>query len=197
MKRAIDIIKAEHRALAAVLAAANEFTAGVASGRFAPDHDLLDAMIAYITELPDKVHHPKEDDYLFVALRRRSAEIGDVLALLQVEHRDGPDKTRALQKALRRYRFGGEPEFKAFREILERYVAAQWAHMSTEETQVLPLAARVLTQDDWAGIDAQFAQNDNPWEGPAGTYKALFTRIVALAPAPIGVGGPFPGKESR
>jgi len=28
-------------------------------------------MIRYITELPDKVHHPKEDDHLFVKMRER------------------------------------------------------------------------------------------------------------------------------
>jgi len=190
MKRAIDIIKSEHRALAAVLAALNEFTEGVASGRFEPDFDLLEAMISYVTEVPDKVHHPKEDDYLFVALRRRSDEVGPILDLLQLEHRDGPDKTRALLKSLRRYRVVGEPEFAQFREAQKRYVEEQWHHMSTEETKVLPLAASVLTPEDWAAIDTQFAKNDNPWEGPAGAYKALFTQIVALAPAPIGVGGP-------
>jgi len=197
MKRAIDIIKSEHRALAAVLAALNEFTEGVASGRFEPDFDLLEAMISYVTEVPDKVHHPKEDDYLFVALRRRSDEVGPILDLLQLEHRDGPDKTRALLKSLRRYRVVGEPEFAQFREAQKRYVEEQWHHMSTEETKVLPLAASVLTPEDWAAIDTQFAKNDNPWEGPAGAYKALFTQIVALAPAPIGVGGPGNGGTGR
>ena len=197
MKRAIDIIKSEHRALAAVLSALNEFVDGVASGRFQPDFQLLEAMISYVTELPDKVHHPKEDDYLFVALRRRSEAIGSVLDLLQLEHRDGPDKTQALLQALRRYRVAGAPEFESFREAEKRYVEEQWHHMSTEETKVLPLAAQVLTPEDWAAIDAQFAKNDNPWEGPAGAYKALFTQIVTLAPAPIGVGGTGEGGIGR
>ena len=61
--------------------------------------------------------------------------------------------------------------------------------MSKEETRILPLARKVLLPEDWAAIDAAFNANDNPWEGPAGKYKALFTRIVNIAPAPIGVGG--------
>lgn len=197
MKRAIDIIRSEHRALAAVLSALSEYTEGVAGGRFEPDFDLLEAMISYITELPDQVHHPKEDDYLFVVLRQRSPEIGPVLDALQIEHRDGPEKTRSLLAALRRYRMGGAAALPEFRDELRQYVDEQWHHMSTEETKVLPLAAKALTPEDWAGIDAQFAKNDNPWEGPAGVYKALFTQIVALAPAPIGVGGPIepPGRR--
>jgi branched-chain amino acid transport system ATP-binding protein len=197
MKRAIDIIKSEHRALAAVLSALSEFTDGIANGRFQPDFDLLEAMISYVTELPDKVHHPKEDDYLFVALRRRVADIGPVLDLLQLEHRDGPDKTQALLQALRRYRVAAAPEFESFREAEKRYVEEQWHHMSTEETKVLPLAAKVLTPEDWAAIDAQFAKNDNPWDGPAGAYKALFTRIVTRAPAPSGVGDAGDGGIGR
>jgi len=62
--------------------------------------------------------------------------------------------------------------------------------MATEEKHVMPLALEVLTAEDWASIDAAFAANDNPWEGPAGQYRQLFTRIVNLAPAPIGVGDP-------
>ena len=185
---AIDIIRTEHRALAAVLSGLVEFTDGVSAGRFETDFELLEAMIEYITEVPDKVHHPKEDDYLFKALRKRSNDIGAVLDALQVEHREGPGKTLELRAALKRYRIGGAPEFGAFRAKVREYVESQWQHMSTEETKVLPVARALLTPDDWAAINRAFASNDNPWEGPAGEYKKLFTRIVTMAPAPIGVG---------
>jgi hemerythrin-like domain-containing protein len=185
---AIDIIRNEHRALAAVLSGLVEFTDGVASGKFAPDVELLEAMIEYITEVPDKVHHPKEDDYLFTALRKRSPDIGPVLDALQAEHHEGPGKTLALREALKRYRAGGAAEFAAFRTSVREYVETEWQHMSTEETKVLPVARAVLTPEDWADINRAFAANDSPWEGPAGVYKKLFTRIVTIAPAPIGVG---------
>jgi branched-chain amino acid transport system ATP-binding protein len=194
---AIDMICIEHRALAAVLSGLVQFTDGVAAGRFATDFDLLEAMIAYITELPDKGHHPKEDDYLFKALRKRSPDIGSVLDALQAEHREGPAKTHALLDALKRYRIGGAPELGAFRARVREFVDAQWQHMSTEETKVLPVARAVLRPDDWMEINEAFASNDNPWEGPAGVYRKLFTRIVTMAPAPIGVGGPKEAALSR
>jgi branched-chain amino acid transport system ATP-binding protein len=188
MQNALDIIRDEHRALAAVLSGLKEFTEGIHKGRYQPDFELLYAMIAYITELPDRVHHPKEEDYLFIALRKRSPESASLLDALQKEHREGPDRTLMLQNALKRYRMGGAGEFPAFRRKVHAYVDDQWQHMTTEETKVFPLARGVLTADDWATIDAAFAANDNPWEGSSGIYKALFTRIVTLAPAPIGVG---------
>ena len=61
--------------------------------------------------------------------------------------------------------------------------------MNTEEKQIFPLARTHLTAEDWAAIDAAFLANDNPWQGAAGEYAALFTRIVNEAPAPVGLGG--------
>lgn len=66
---AIYIIHAEHRALGAVLEAFGFVLDGIRDGKLKPDFGLLDALIEYITEVPDKLHHPKKDDYLFVTMR--------------------------------------------------------------------------------------------------------------------------------
>jgi hemerythrin-like domain-containing protein len=188
MKNALDIIRAEHRALAAVLTALQSYVNGIASGRYTADFELLAAMIAYITELPDQVHHPKEDQYLFAALRKRSAEAAATLDVLETEHRNVHNAWNALSTALASFKAAGQAGAAAFKVAVDRYFEFQWQHMSKEETEIMPLARKVLQPDDWAAIDAAFNANDNPWEGPAGKYKALFTRIVAMAPAPIGVG---------
>jgi hemerythrin-like domain-containing protein len=188
MKNALDIIRAEHRALAAVLTALQAYANGIASGRYKPDYALLQDMIEYITELPDKVHHPKEDEYLFVVLRKRSAEVAATLDVLEAEHRNIHNAWNALAKSLADFQRAGPAGAAAFKAAVDHYFDFQWQHMSKEETKVMPLAKQVLQPEDWAEIDAAFNANDNPWEGPAGKYKALFTRIVAVAPAPIGVG---------
>jgi hemerythrin-like domain-containing protein len=63
-------------------------------------------------------------------------------------------------------------------------------HMTLEEKQVLPLAERVLTAQDWAELDAAFAANRDPLTGhePEDEYRALFSRIVNALPAPLGLG---------
>ena len=188
MNTAINIIRSEHRALAAVLSGLSAFVDGIASGKFEPDFTLMAAMIEYVTEVPEKVHHPKEDDYLFPALRKRSVDAAAIIDDLQGEHDIGPAKLAALLAALDNYRTAGATGLPAFRESVKDYVDFQWRHMSKEERHVLPLAREVLTAEDWAAIDAAFTANDNPWEGPAGVYKQLFTRIVSIAPDPIGVG---------
>ena len=70
--KTIDIIHDEHRALAAVLQGLGFVVKGIREARFAPDFRLLTAMIDYITQVPEKVHHPKEDRFLFPRLRSRS-----------------------------------------------------------------------------------------------------------------------------
>lgn len=56
--------------------------------------------------------------------------------------------------------------------------------MNTEEKQVFLLAEAHLSAEDWAEIEAAFSANDNPWQGAAGDYAGLFSRIVNTAPVP-------------
>ncbi|PZQ76923.1 MAG: hemerythrin [Variovorax paradoxus] len=61
-------------------------------------------------------------------------------------------------------------------------------HMAMEECDILPLAERVLTAEDWADLDAAFAEPAPPGELPDAAYQALFTQIVNQVPAPLGLG---------
>ena len=62
--------------------------------------------------------------------------------------------------------------------------------MRAEETELLPLAEKTLTDADWQEIDAAFLGHTDPLLGMevGSRYDALFSRIVSLAPPPIGVG---------
>ena len=48
----------------------------------------------------------------------------------------------------------------------------------------------MLTDDDWADLDEAFSANRDPLTGHEheADYRALFTRIVNMVPAPIGLG---------
>jgi hypothetical protein len=64
--------------------------------------------------------------------------------------------------------------------------------MKLEETVILPAARQVLTEAAWAKLDAAFATNCDPLTGKYPhdpLYDRLFSRILASAPAPIGLGG--------
>lgn len=185
----LRIIHDEHRALAAMLSSLRALAQGYESGRLKPDFNLLSSMVDYIEQVPEKVHHPKETDHLFTRLRLRCPEAAPVLDALDDDHRHGHARIEILRAALNRYEREGEAGFALFHESLRHYLDQEWRHMNTEEKQVFPLAQSHLTADDWREIDAVFLANGNPWAGAAGEYAALFSRIVHLAPAPVGLGG--------
>jgi hemerythrin-like domain-containing protein len=155
-----------------------------------PDFRLLAAMMYYIDTFPERFHHPKEDRYLFRILGLRDPDAASLLNRLDAEHRAGADKIRALEQALTRYEAGGPAEFSNFRTAVEAYAKFHWDHMHAEETELLPLAEKYLTPADWVEIDTAFLGHTDPLLGAeAGAqYDALFSRIVNLAPPPIGLG---------
>jgi branched-chain amino acid transport system ATP-binding protein len=191
--KAIHIIHAEHRALGAVLQALRFVLDGIHDGRLKVDFTLLAAMIEYITEVPDKLHHPKEDDYLFVTMREHIPEAAALLDKLQADHAQGVQSTRDLREALSRYQAAGDAGFADFETVASIYMDFSWKHLSTEERELLPLARQKLAPEDWASINAAFEANKDPWSGPTGEFKALFSRIVNMVPAPYGL-GPEPGQ---
>lgn len=188
MTKAIDIIHDEHRALAAVLEALKFMVRGIREKRLQPDFQLFSTMIEYITGLPEKLHHPKEEDYLFAKLRLRSAEAVPILDQLLVQHRNCPAAVQKLEHALVHYQAAGEAGFEDFAKAVDGYIAFNWEHMNLEEDKVMPLARQALTAEDWAEIDAAFAANDNPWAGKEGQFEQLFSKIVNMVPPPLGLG---------
>ncbi len=147
-------------------------------------------MLFYVDEFPEKRHHRKESELLFPKLRARTPLSRDLLDRLDADHARGERNIRDLEHALLGFEMMGEPRREAFEQAAQRYVEFYLAHMALEEQQLLPLAERVLTEQDWADLDEAFAANHDPLTGhePEADYLALFTRIVNLVPAPIGLG---------
>jgi branched-chain amino acid transport system ATP-binding protein len=187
---AIRIIVNEHRALAAVLHGMLYLVHRIRDHDDKPDFNLFGAMIYYIDSFPERFHHPKEDQYLYRILRMRHAEAAPLLDRLETEHRVGAEKIRTLQQALARYQQGGRAQFPSFLAAVESYAEFHWEHMKAEEQEALPMAEKYLSAADWEEIDAAFLGHSDPMLGaPVRTeFDRLFTRIVNLAPAPIGLG---------
>jgi hemerythrin-like domain-containing protein len=185
--RVVATIRTEHRSLSAVLWSLNYLAQDAATE---PDFELLSLMIEYIELFPERLHHPKEDQHLFTALRMRSADAQPILEELGAEHTRGARMIDDLRYALTRYRAagaGGRPEFAA---AVRAYAEFHWNHMRKEEEQLLPLAERVLTPDDWRAVDAAFSETSDPLLGPEArtALRGLFQTILELAPPPVGLG---------
>jgi len=186
---ALNVIRDEHRAMAAVLDALAHVVRDVDAGRMKPDHTLLASMVDYIAEMPDKLHHPKEDR-IFALLRRKTHDLDACLDVLEAEHQRSVPATGALDRTLVHYLQAGTEGFGAFRDAALAYVGHEFRHMSMEERHVFPEARRLLTVDEWDEINADFSRNGDPWAGLDDRFVKLFRQIAMLMPAPIGLGDP-------
>ena len=187
---ATKIIREEHAALTAMLRSILLLLAQHRREGTLPDFGVLRAMLFYVDEFPEKRHHRKESELLFPKLRARTPLSRELLDRLEDDHARGERKIRNVEHALLGFEMMGEPRREAFEQAVERYADFYFDHMAMEEREILPLAERVLSDDDWAQLDEAFGANRDPLTGhePDAEYRALFTRIVNTVRAPIGLG---------
>jgi hemerythrin-like domain-containing protein len=187
---AIRIIREEHQALSAMLSSLHLLLRQHRQDSAPVRFDVLRAMLFYIDEFPERLHHRKESDLLFPLIRQRSDRAAEALEKLDRDHGVGERAIRDLEHALLAWEMLGESRRAPFEQAVERYLSFYLKHMQMEEEIVLPLAQQVLEPADWAVLDEAFGENRDPLTGhpPSADYEQLFSRIVRTAPAPIGLG---------
>ena len=159
----------------------------------APDKffDVLRAMLFYIDEFPERLHHPKETELLFPKVLQVAPQVAPAIERLEKDHQHGESAVRELQHLLLAWELLGDSRRAAFDAAAREYVQFYLDHMQLEETEILPQAEKSLSAQDWAELDAAFASNRDPLTGKYPRdplYDRLFTRIVMTAPEPIGLG---------
>lgn len=193
--KAVWIIRDEHRRYGAVLGMVRQLICTPGAGPANVDLGLIGLALDYVAEFVGKFHHPKEDRYLFRLVRTRTSGADAILNELEEQHVRGEHKLReigAMLETLQR-----EPtldHFARFRDDVLSYIEFETAHAMLESRNLLPIAERVLTSEDWAEIDAAFLNNDDPVFGtaPREKFEHLLQEIANRAPAPHGY-GPNPG----
>lgn len=187
----LRIIYDEHAALSAMLQSLRMMVRRGPGDGPQQFFDVLRAMLFYIDEFPERLHHTKESELLFPPVRARAPHLHEVLDRLDREHARGEMAVRELQHLLLAWELLGDSRREVFELAVARYLDFYLEHMKLEETVILPEAEKVLSAQDWQALDAAFATNGDPLTGKYPrdpVYDRLFTRIVMRAPAPIGVG---------
>lgn len=187
----IRIIHDEHAALAAMLQSLRMMVQRGPGNEPENFFDVLRAMLFYIDEFPERLHHTKETELLFPPVRARAPHLKEALDKLDKDHAYGESAVRELQHLLLAWELLGESRRAAFDDAAKRYLEFYLEHMRLEETVIMPEAEKVLTAADWKALDAAFATNCDPLTGKYPRdpiYDRLFTRIVMRAPSPIGLG---------
>lgn len=187
----LRIIRDEHNTLAAMLRSIGMMVERGPGNEPENFFNVLSAMLFYIDEFPERLHHPKESELLFPRVARLAPETLGVIEQLEKDHERGESTVRELQHLLMAWELIGESRRAVFERAVKLYLAFYLEHMRLEETAILPVAQKVLSAADWQELDAAFATNCDPLTGKYPrdpVYDRLFTRIVSQAPAPIGLG---------
>jgi hemerythrin-like domain-containing protein len=186
--KATQKIREEHRSIAAVLHGLKDLAREAQDARVKPDFAVFRAMLHYIDEFPEELHHPKEDQFLFPPIAARAPGAQALIDGLRREHQDGKRLIRELERSLVLFEDAWPAGAHDFRRAVDDYADFHWKHMRKEEEKLLPLAEKYLSAADWEVIDRAFDANLDPIAGVREQdFRTLFTRIVSLAPAPIGL----------
>jgi hemerythrin-like domain-containing protein len=191
----LRIIRDEHGVLSAVLRSISLLLSESRRRGRGLDYQVLRAMLFYIDEFPERVHHPKESSLLFPKVRACSASSAAILDRLDRDHASSHQAVRDLEHQVLELEMMGESrDFDVrrsrFEAAMQAYVTAYLDHIRLEETEVLPLAERLFSERDWTELDAAFMQNRDPLTCRDGEdeFRPIFKRILMTLPAPLGLG---------
>lgn len=178
---AVGIIKDEHRAIAAICSGLREQAARARAGDEV-DLVLIESMLHYLRAFPERLHHPKEEEYLFARLMRRHPGAEEVIAGLENEHEEGGRLLAALEAEVAGFQgrsIDGET-LARFGDAIDRFVDGQWSHLNEEEKLVLPLAVEHLHEEDWKEIETAFRSNAEVGRGTAEdeAFRRMFSRLM-------------------
>jgi hemerythrin-like domain-containing protein len=187
---ALRIVCEEHERLAAVVHGMRHLARVMEEQGLRPDLKVLRAMLLYISEYPERLHHPKEDRFLFAPLRVHTHLHDALLVELEVQHAQGEAMVRRLAHALARHEFGGPAELAYFVQQVKRYADFYSRHMRLEEEVIFPALRGHLTEQEWQEAGEAFASNRDPLAGIdlKRDFERLYTIIVSITPAPWGLG---------
>lgn len=190
-RRSLHIIRDEHASLAAMLRSMTQLLAKGPAEDAQQFFDVMRAMLFYIDEFPEQLHHPKESNLLFPKVAKKAPEVRGAIDRLERDHMHSEKAVRDLLHLLLAWELVGPTRKAGFVDAFGPYVESYLEHMRLEEAIVLPAAQAALTDEDWAEVDQAFDLNADPLTGkhpPGPAFEKLFSRIVAKAPAPIGLG---------
>lgn len=170
---ALERIEAEHRIIAAMMDAVERETRAFESeGAF--DMDLVRLTLRYMSEYPDRFHHPKEEA-LFDLAGKRSDDFAAAAAMIRHDHGEMPAATDQLARMMEGLELGRNMPRDEVLGAMKRYVRRQREHMERETADVFPLLQTLLTPEDWAEAAAKMDAVEDPLHG--GSDVGPFARL--------------------
>lgn len=178
MTAIIDILREEHRNIEKMLLVLEQ-ELDVFGRREQPDYEVLQAIINYFQDYPNRCHHPKED-MVFEKLKARDPVAAESVGDLEAEHQEEADRLQRLAQAIENILTDREILRKNFDAIVRNFIEHERRHIDMEERALFPAALKALRPEDWAGIDARLNDRQDPLanEDIEEKFRFLHQRIL-------------------
>lgn len=179
MSHLLDRLVEDHRRLARLLDLLDGLLDQFRDGE-EPDYELMCELLEYMIDYADQVHHPSED-LIFERLLEQPGQGHDVLRRLMLQHESLAQLNRRFKESLE----GIVHEEVLSRDEVEQQgrelLATLREHMRLEDQEAFPIAAEVLTAEDWEALLAQAPTVEDPVFGKADPerFRALYTQLRA------------------
>ncbi|MRR49315.1 MAG: ATP-binding cassette domain-containing protein [Rhodocyclaceae bacterium] len=195
---ALRVISDDHRALWRLTTALDALNADMRRHGASTSLATMNQMLDYVETYVDKVHHPKEDQFLFPKVMLRRPDVIPAIKKLQIQHEEGPRYLASIRRKGEDIQAGRDTNEQAFFADIDRFITLLRDHIHVEERDVMTAARDSLTAEDWLEIDAPFLSNDDPLFGKnaRAEFAELRSRLVLMAPEPVGLGGGYEATAS-
>lgn len=147
-----------------------------------PNYELMLDIMFYMTHYSDLLHHPRED-LAFAKIKERDASAGPLVDELARQHALIKECGEELVTDLDGIVNGSILSRQQVEMPGRSYIANFRGHMQREETEILPLAAKLLRDKDWIRIETAIQHLKDPVFGSGAElrYAALRREIAREA----------------
>jgi hemerythrin-like domain-containing protein len=159
MPKIIDTLLEEHQNIQKLLVVLErELEIFDRSGR--PDYEILQSIIQYFQDYPERCHHPKEE-MIFEKLKARDPAAAKRFGDVEAEQGLKPDVCAAFHAV--EYVLADQ-EFlrQSFHLAVHDFIEHLREHLKKEEQLLFPAALRALRPEDWTEIDARLDDRKDP-----------------------------------
>jgi len=181
MTSAIESLMQEHRLIERVLDALERFAAAEPSGP--EDREVLGRFVEFFKTFADRCHHGKEEDLLFVELKRHGLPAGPgPVAVMLEEHDVGRELVGRMSAVASGSGPWSEEEAVRLRNAAADFTMMLRLHIQKEDQILYPLALNVLPAEALDDLAARFEkfENETMGAGVHETMHALADSLIAV-----------------
>jgi len=162
MQRAIDIMHDRQRAMSSTLLAMRTIARRSLKAGTPPDFAQLRRLLRYLERFPQGLHQPLEEKHLFPAVLRRDPGAERAVKRAKRDHAACVGYLDRLRTALAYWQKGDPAAGPQVAVLADDYARFCRLHARIESRDVLSVARKVLSEQDWRAIEQAYGAVDDP-----------------------------------